>query len=39
MGDYDILGIWQMFIDFMDRVVAWLYCVIGGGEWNPDYGK
>lgn len=35
----DILGIWNMFIAFMDRIIAWLVCVIGGGEWNPDYGK
>lgn len=36
----DIKAIWQLFFDFMDRIVAWLFVVIGkGDEWDPDYGK
>lgn len=34
-----VIQAWQLIFDFMDRIVAWLYVVIGGGEWNPDYGK
>ena len=39
LENFDIMAGWQMFVDFMDRIVAWLFCVIGGGEWDPDYGK
>lgn len=37
IGNIDILGLWEMFVAFFDRVVAWLYCVVGGGEWDPDF--
>ncbi len=36
IGNVDILGLWKMFIGFLDRVVAWLVFIFGGGEWNPD---
>lgn len=39
LNGVDIVGLWDAFVAFMDRVVAWLYCVIGKGEWNPDYGR
>lgn len=32
----DILGLWDLFIGFFNRLIAWLVFVIGGGEWNPD---
>lgn len=35
IGNVDILGLWEMFIGFLDRVVAWLVFIFGGGEWNP----
>lgn len=35
----DIVGVWEMIVAFFDRVVAWLFCVIGGGDWDPDYGR
>lgn len=35
LGDIDILGLWDLFIGFLNRVVAWLVFVFGGGEWDP----
>lgn len=39
MENFDFVSAWEMIASFFDRLVAWLFCVIGGGEWNPDYGK
>lgn len=39
LGNVDVVGLWELFVSFIDRVVAWLFCVLGGGEWDPDYGR
>lgn len=31
-----LLELWDMFIVFFNRLVAWLVFIFGGGEWNPD---
>ncbi len=31
----DILGLWDLFIGFFNRLVAWLVFIFGGGEWDP----
>ncbi len=31
----DILGLWDLFIGFFNRLVAWMVFVLGGGEWDP----
>ena len=31
----DFLGLWDLFIEFMNRLVSWLTFVLGGGEWDP----
>lgn len=35
----DFLGIWNEFLALMDRVVAWLLCVVGKQDWDPDFGR
>lgn len=30
-----LLELWDMFIGFFNRVVAWLVFIFGGGEWDP----
>lgn len=39
MKNIDFLGAWLLFVDFLDRIVAWLFVIFGGKEWDPDYGK
>ncbi len=31
----DIIGLWDLFIGFFDRLISWLVFIFGGGEWDP----
>lgn len=35
LNNIDFLGLWDMFISFMDRLVSWLTFVLGDGKWDP----
>lgn len=35
----DILGLWEVFVEAMNRVMAWLAFVLGGEDFDADYGQ
>ena len=39
LNGVDVVGLWEMFLQFMDNIIAWLYVIIEGADWDPDYGR
>lgn len=39
IGDIDILGLWDMFVAGMNKIMAWLAYVLGGKDFDSDYGQ
>lgn len=35
----DIIGLWELFVQSMNRLFAWLAFVLGGADFDPDYGN
>ena len=35
----DILGLQEMFVEAMNRLMAWLAFVLGGEDFDADYGQ
>lgn len=35
----DIIGLWELFVQSMNRLFAWLAFVLGGADFDPDYGQ
>lgn len=39
LGDINIIGLWEEFVKFMNRIFAWLAFVLGGKDFDSDYGE
>ncbi len=37
--EIDILGLWDLFVESMNRLMAWLAFVLGGKDFDSDYGQ
>ncbi len=37
--EIDILGLWNLFVESMNRLMAWLAFVLGGKDFDSDYGQ
>lgn len=37
--DIDLIGLWDAFVEAMNRLMAWLAFVLGGKDFDSDYGQ
>ncbi len=35
----DVVGLWDLLVEGMNRLVAWLAFVLGGKDFDSDYGQ